>query len=55
MIDLCFLQRARDPKYAAMMDAQLNTKGRGRKKATYKSARRRKSEKEDAQGWGDKW
>lgn len=42
-----FLQRARDPEYAAMMDAQPKPKGRGRKKATDESARRRKSEKEE--------
>lgn len=29
------LQRARDPEYAALMDAQPKPKGRGRKKATY--------------------
>jgi SWI/SNF-related matrix-associated actin-dependent regulator of chromatin subfamily A member 5 len=28
-----YLQRARDPQYAAMMDAQPKLKGRGRKKA----------------------
>ena len=30
-------QRARDPEYAAMMDAQPKPKGRGRKKAVYVS------------------
>ena len=30
-----FLQRARDPEYAAIMDAQPKPKGRGRKKFTY--------------------
>lgn len=41
------LQRARDPEYAAMMDAQPKPKGRGRKKATDQSTRHRKSEKEE--------
>ena len=31
----CFIQRARDPEYAAIMDAQPKPKGRGRKKLTY--------------------
>ena len=30
-----FIQRARDPEYAAIMDAQPKPKGRGRKKLTY--------------------
>ena len=30
-----FIQRARDPEYAAIMDAQPKPKGRGRKKPTY--------------------
>lgn len=42
-----FLQRARDPEYAAMMDAQPKPKGRGRKKAVDQSTRHRKSEKEE--------
>lgn len=29
------LQRARDPEYAALLDAQPKPKGRGRKKAKY--------------------
>ncbi|KAF7428182.1 hypothetical protein PC9H_007403 [Pleurotus ostreatus] len=41
------LKRARDPEYAAMMDAQPKPKGRGRKKAVDSSARHRKSEKEE--------
>jgi SWI/SNF-related matrix-associated actin-dependent regulator of chromatin subfamily A member 5 len=41
------MQRARDPEYAAMMDAQPQQKKRGRKKADEKNARRRKSEKEE--------
>ncbi|EIN12993.1 SNF2 family DNA-dependent ATPase [Punctularia strigosozonata HHB-11173 SS5] len=41
------LKRARDPEYAAMMDAQPQQKKRGRKKADEKNARRRKSEKEE--------
>ena len=30
-----FIQRARDPEYAAIMDAQLKPKGRGRKNLMY--------------------
>ncbi|KAJ7918970.1 P-loop containing nucleoside triphosphate hydrolase protein [Mycena leptocephala] len=41
------IKRARDPEYAAMMDAQPKPKGRGRKKPTDSSARHRKSEKEE--------
>ncbi|KAJ7760399.1 P-loop containing nucleoside triphosphate hydrolase protein [Mycena metata] len=41
------LQRARDPEYAAMMDAQPKPKGRGRKKPADSNARHRKSEKEE--------
>ncbi|KAG6840217.1 hypothetical protein C0991_008138 [Blastosporella zonata] len=41
------IKRARDPEYAAMMDAQPKPKGRGRKKATDTVARHRKSEKEE--------
>ncbi|THH20194.1 hypothetical protein EW146_g1133 [Bondarzewia mesenterica] len=41
------MKRARDPEYAALMDAQPKPKGRGRKKAVDKSARHRKSEKEE--------
>ncbi|KII93122.1 hypothetical protein PLICRDRAFT_130653 [Plicaturopsis crispa FD-325 SS-3] len=41
------IKRARDPEYAAMMDAQPKPKGRGRKKAVDQSARHRKSEKEE--------
>ncbi|KAK7030739.1 SNF2 family N-terminal domain-containing protein [Favolaschia claudopus] len=41
------IKRARDPEYAAMMDAQPKPKGRGRKKAAESSARHRKSEKEE--------
>lgn len=41
------IKRARDPEYAAMMDAQPKPKGRGRKKATESGARHRKSEKEE--------
>ncbi|KAJ7623380.1 SNF2 family N-terminal domain-containing protein [Roridomyces roridus] len=43
------IKRARDPEYAAMMDAQPKPKGRGRKnkKAVDSSARHRKSEKEE--------
>lgn len=36
-LHLTVLQRARDPEYAALMDAQPKPKGRGRKKATYVS------------------
>ncbi|KAF5385038.1 hypothetical protein D9615_000870 [Tricholomella constricta] len=41
------IKRARDPEYAAMMDAQPKPKGRGRKKANDTVARHRKSEKEE--------
>ncbi|TFY66698.1 hypothetical protein EVG20_g4392 [Dentipellis fragilis] len=41
------MKRARDPEYAALMDAQPKPKGRGRKKAVDKVARHRKSEKEE--------
>ncbi|KAI0049929.1 hypothetical protein FA95DRAFT_1514892 [Auriscalpium vulgare] len=41
------MQRARNPEYAAILDAQPKPKGRGRKKAVDKVARHRKSEKEE--------
>ncbi|KAK7686498.1 hypothetical protein QCA50_010096 [Cerrena zonata] len=41
------IKKARDPEYAAMLDAQVKPKGRGRKKAVDNSARHRKSEKEE--------
>ncbi|KAG5641118.1 hypothetical protein DXG03_005971 [Asterophora parasitica] len=41
------IKRARDPEYAAMMDAQPKPKGRGRKKANDNVTRHRKSEKEE--------
>ncbi|PPQ77798.1 hypothetical protein CVT24_005896, partial [Panaeolus cyanescens] len=41
------IQRAKDPEYAALMDAQPKPKGRGRKKADDSNARHRKSEKEE--------
>ncbi|KAH9914892.1 SNF2 family DNA-dependent ATPase [Epithele typhae] len=41
------IKKARDPEYAALLDAQPKPKGRGRKKATDKVARHRKSEKEE--------
>ncbi|KAF5352870.1 hypothetical protein D9756_006326 [Leucocoprinus leucothites] len=41
------IKRARDPEYAALMDAQPKPKGRGRKKAIDSSARHRRSEKEE--------
>ncbi|KLO15808.1 SNF2 family DNA-dependent ATPase [Schizopora paradoxa] len=41
------MKRARDPEYAALLDAQPKPKGRGRKKAGDNSARHRKSEKEE--------
>ncbi|KAJ7281833.1 SNF2 family N-terminal domain-containing protein [Mycena rebaudengoi] len=41
------IKRARDPEYAAMMDAQPKPKGRGRKKPIDSNARHRKSEKEE--------
>ncbi|KAH8099849.1 SNF2 family DNA-dependent ATPase [Cristinia sonorae] len=40
-------RKARDPEYAAMLDAQPKPKGRGRKKAADNNARHRKSEKEE--------
>ncbi|EIW87448.1 hypothetical protein CONPUDRAFT_87220 [Coniophora puteana RWD-64-598 SS2] len=41
------VKKARDPQYAALLDAQPKPKGRGRKKATDQSTRHRKSEKEE--------
>ncbi|OCH89738.1 SNF2 family DNA-dependent ATPase [Obba rivulosa] len=41
------IKKARDPEYAALLDAQPKPKGRGRKKAVDNSARHRKSEKEE--------
>ncbi|KAI5991718.1 SNF2 family N-terminal domain-containing protein [Pisolithus orientalis] len=41
------IKKARDPQYAALLDAQPKQKGRGRKKAADQSARHRKSEKEE--------
>ncbi|OJT13954.1 ISWI chromatin-remodeling complex ATPase ISW2 [Trametes pubescens] len=43
------IKKARDPEYAAMLDAQPKPKGRGRKKTVEKEkgARHRKSEKEE--------
>ncbi|KAF7294468.1 hypothetical protein MKEN_01439300 [Mycena kentingensis (nom. inval.)] len=42
------IKRAKDPEYAALMDAQQpKGKGRGRKKAVDSNARHRKSEKEE--------
>ncbi|EPQ59957.1 SNF2 family DNA-dependent ATPase [Gloeophyllum trabeum ATCC 11539] len=41
------MRKARDPQYAALLDAQPKPKGRGRKKAVDNSARHRKSEKEE--------
>ncbi|KZT63927.1 hypothetical protein DAEQUDRAFT_72465 [Daedalea quercina L-15889] len=41
------IKKARDPEYAAMLDAQPKPKGRGRKKAIDNNARHRKSEKEE--------
>ncbi|KIY43532.1 hypothetical protein FISHEDRAFT_53398 [Fistulina hepatica ATCC 64428] len=41
------IQKAKDPQYAALLDAQPKPKGRGRKKAVDSSARHRKSEKEE--------
>ncbi|KAH9045404.1 P-loop containing nucleoside triphosphate hydrolase protein [Lactarius pseudohatsudake] len=41
------VQRARDSEYAAMIDEEPKAKGRGRKKAAVKTARHRKSEKEE--------
>ncbi|KAG6369601.1 hypothetical protein JVT61DRAFT_14222 [Boletus reticuloceps] len=41
------LQKARDPQYAALLDAQPKQRGRGRKKPVDQSTRHRKSEKEE--------
>ncbi|KAF8917277.1 SNF2 family N-terminal domain-containing protein [Mucidula mucida] len=41
------IKRARDPQYAALMDATPKAKGRGRKKAQDNSTRHRRSEKEE--------
>ncbi|KAF9041979.1 slide-domain-containing protein [Hymenopellis radicata] len=41
------IKRARDPQYAALMDATPKPKGRGRKKAQDNSTRHRRSEKEE--------
>ncbi|KAF8835498.1 hypothetical protein BDN67DRAFT_1072395 [Paxillus ammoniavirescens] len=41
------IKKARDPQYAALLDAQPKQKGRGRKKAGDQNARHRKSEKEE--------
>ncbi|KAF8484763.1 P-loop containing nucleoside triphosphate hydrolase protein [Russula ochroleuca] len=41
------VQKSRDPDYAAVLDAEPKAKGRGRKKGTDKTARHRKSEKEE--------
>ncbi|EMD32673.1 hypothetical protein CERSUDRAFT_118698 [Gelatoporia subvermispora B] len=41
------IKKARDPEYAALLDAQPKPKGRGRKKAVDNSTRHRKSEKEE--------
>ncbi|KAF9257203.1 hypothetical protein L218DRAFT_1081033 [Marasmius fiardii PR-910] len=41
------IKRAKDPEYAALLDAQPKPKGRGRKKAADNNARHRKSEKEE--------
>ncbi|KAI0814754.1 SNF2 family DNA-dependent ATPase [Irpex lacteus] len=41
------IKKARDPEYAALLDAQPKPKGRGRKKAVDNNARHRKSEKEE--------
>ncbi|TFK38304.1 P-loop containing nucleoside triphosphate hydrolase protein [Crucibulum laeve] len=41
------IKKAKDPEYAAMLDAQPKPKGRGRKKAVDANARHRKSEKEE--------
>ncbi|KZT18698.1 SNF2 family DNA-dependent ATPase [Neolentinus lepideus HHB14362 ss-1] len=41
------MRKARDPQYAALLDAQPKPKGRGRKKAVDHNARHRKSEKEE--------
>jgi len=43
------IKRAHDPEYAAMMDALLKPKGRGRKKAGDQSTRHRKSKEEDGE------
>ncbi|KAH8111964.1 hypothetical protein DFH11DRAFT_559521 [Phellopilus nigrolimitatus] len=41
------MKRARDPEYAAMVDAQPKPKGRGRKRPADNNTRRRKSEREE--------
>ncbi|KAN0073697.1 SNF2 family N-terminal domain containing protein [Tylopilus felleus] len=41
------IKKARDPQYAALLDAQPKQRGRGRKKPIDQSARHRKSEKEE--------
>ncbi|KAG9311922.1 SNF2 family DNA-dependent ATPase [Chiua virens] len=41
------IKKARDPQYAALLDAQAKQRGRGRKKSVDQSARHRKSEKEE--------
>ncbi|KAF9651344.1 hypothetical protein BDM02DRAFT_3091354 [Thelephora ganbajun] len=41
------IKKARDPRYAALLDAQPKAKTRGRKKAVDNNARHRKSEKEE--------
>ncbi|KAN0132684.1 SNF2 family N-terminal domain containing protein [Lactarius tabidus] len=41
------MQKSRDADYAAILDAEPKAKGRGRKKAADKTARHRKSEKEE--------
>ncbi|KAG6380533.1 SNF2 family DNA-dependent ATPase [Boletus reticuloceps] len=41
------IKKARDPQYAALLDAQPKQRGRGRKKPVDQSARHRKSEKEE--------
>ncbi|KAI0005017.1 SNF2 family DNA-dependent ATPase [Russula compacta] len=41
------VQKARNPEYAVVFDAEPKAKGRGRKKGTDKTARHRKSEKEE--------
>ncbi|KAF8131403.1 SNF2 family N-terminal domain-containing protein [Boletus edulis] len=45
--DLFKYFKARDPQYAALLDAQPKQRGRGRKKSVDQSARHRKSEKEE--------
>ncbi|KAI6031067.1 hypothetical protein PISMIDRAFT_671647 [Pisolithus microcarpus 441] len=41
------IKKARDPQYAALLDAQPKQKGRGRKKVADQNTRHRKSEKEE--------